>query len=211
MRIIVSFGRALEAGLLLGLLLASSVSCSTDLYPDHYGECSVSLEELSQILSSLPLGRDQLREVHSAVSSSTGNGYDEEYTMSDLLSSPGAGVGEGPQTRAGESSWDRPMRDLIREYLEGRYETRSGEDFTPEEYLEALAGSDAQIYWPYSESWDGTSYPVITFDPQADTDSNVGYEMSEDGVLSEMVVTEETARLRPVWIVNRNDDSAFKT
>ena len=45
----------------------------------------LTLEEVAQILSSVDLGASQMGEVYDAVSSSTGNGYDEEYTMKDLF------------------------------------------------------------------------------------------------------------------------------
>lgn len=202
---------ALKAGLLLLPLLVGIVSCKDEILPDRYGECSVSLEELADILSRLPIGQEQMDEVFAAVSSSSGNGYDEEYMMADLFDSPGSGVGEAPATKAGEPRWERPMRALIEEYLSHRYETRAGEDYSTEEYIAALMDSDAQIYWPYSESWDGVTLPVITFDPQTTAYANIGYELCADGSVVETVVTEEVARERPVWVVNRNDDSAFPT
>ena len=55
---------------------------------------AVRLEEVAEILSLLPLETAQLNEVYEAVTSSSGNGYDEEYTMKDLFQRPGAGVGD---------------------------------------------------------------------------------------------------------------------
>ena len=72
-----------------------------------------------------------------------------------------------------------------------------------DEYLAALQDSDIQIYWPYSERWDGTQLPVITYDPGYDTDVNIGYEVSinDDGSRSirEMEVNEELAKERKKW------------
>ena len=48
----------------------------------------ITLEEVARILSSVDIGSSQMGEVHDAVTSSTGNGYDEEYTIlriSDIL------------------------------------------------------------------------------------------------------------------------------
>ena len=47
----------------------------------------ISLEEVAQLLSSLPIGTEQLSEVHGAVSSSEGNGYDSEYRMMEVFRS----------------------------------------------------------------------------------------------------------------------------
>ena len=32
-----------------------------------------------------------------------------------------------------------------------------------------------QIYWPYSENWDGKDLPIITFDPEDGAKTNIGY------------------------------------
>jgi len=184
---------------------------------------AVELQDVARILTAVELGQEQLREVHDAVSFSSGNGYDEEYTMSHLFGSPGAGVGDDVATKA-EASYSRPLRSLIEDYLRGVAGTRaSGADggvsstdgaasvpglsgVSAEEYIAALSSSDVQIYWPYSERWDGEEAPVITFDPESETEVNTGYAVNADGSLTEVVVDEEMALERPVWVVNRNDD-----
>lgn len=174
---------------------------------------AIVLEEVAEIFASIPIGPEQMAEVRDAVSSSTENGYDEEYTMQSLLESPGTGVGE---TKASVKEYGTPLRDLLRAAVEDRFATRSGSFATRSgapadaaEYIEALASSDVQIYWPYSELWSGSGSPVITYDPRDNSETNVGYEMSPDGSVREIVVDERTAMERPVWVVNYNDDSAF--
>ena len=78
----------------------------------------VALDRVAAMLSELPLEPEHYREVHSAVESSSGNGYDEEYTMSDLFASPGKGVGDS-RTKAATVSkaYGRPLRELIREHV----------------------------------------------------------------------------------------------
>lgn len=202
----------------------SAVSCGekpvieNPAIPD---KVEIRTEDIALLLSELPIGSEQLEEVHDAVCASAGNGYDEEYTMSDLFRSPGAGVGDAvletrgiPVTRA----YSEPIRDMITEYLSSAA-TRSdsgfnglGESITPEEYLEALRSSGLQIYWPYSEKWDGETMPVLTFDPRSSSDVNVGYlpYVAEDGSrrIREVTVDEEYASEHPVWVVNTNDDSS---
>ena len=68
--------------------------------------------DVARMLSLLPLGSDQLREVYDAVSSSTANGYDEEYMMSDLLTAPGAGVGD-VRGKSRKQLYSTPIRSLI--------------------------------------------------------------------------------------------------
>lgn len=166
----------------------------------------ITLEEVAEILSTVPLGAEQMAEVRDAVGSSTDNGYDEEYTMRSLFESPGTGVGE---TKAATKAYGTPLRDLLRAAVEERFATRSGVPADASEYIEALTSSDVQIYWPYSEMWDGSSTPVITYDPRSNAESNVGYETAPDGSVREIVVNEQVAQERPVWVINYNDDSAF--
>ena len=80
----------------------------------------IPLEDVAAILSEIPLGTEQLREVSDAVSASSGNGYDEEYTMQDLFRSPGAGVGDDRLPESGRTAgraYSTPIRELIREHI----------------------------------------------------------------------------------------------
>ena len=170
----------------------------------------LSLEEVARVLSSVDLGASQMGEVHDAVTSSTGNGYDEEYTMRDLFSQPGAGVGDAP-TKAGKT-YETPLRQLLSEAVLARYGTKaSDEGVDAGTFLQALTESDVQIYWPYSDKWDGADAPVITFDPEDNSDKNVGFVTEADGTVRSVIVDEQMARDRPVWVVNRNDDSSYRT
>lgn len=193
---------------------AALTACDGPVTPDPAPDRPpVTLQEMAAILSSLPLSADNMREVHDAVLSSSQNGYDEEYMMSSLFTSPGSGVGDEPSsTRA--ASYGTPLRDLIRARLEETAATRSGGGTAMgvDECIEAIASSTMQIYWPFSESWDGARLPVITFDPGSESLTNMGFEIVHEGgdfMAREVVVDEELARMRPVWIVNDNDDSAY--
>ena len=174
----------------------------------------VRLEEVAEILSMLPIDRSQLDEVHQAVVHSSGNGYDEEYTMKDLFTNPGAGVGDS-QTKA-QGHYTEPLRDLIEDYVYSSHFTKaSSGHMDPDEFLDALMGSDIQIYWPFSEEWDGETMPVVTFDPEDGAEVNVGYRIvvGDDGFrqVEEVIVDEEMAEKVPVWVVNRNSDSGYTT
>jgi hypothetical protein len=196
------------------LLLLALISCERfPVVEDPEAPSPVSLEELARIFSCLPLEQEHLEEVHTAVNSSLEYGYDEEYTMKDLFSSPGAGVGaRSAGTKAPAERWAHPLRALLEDYLEKSFATRSGDaPGSAAEYISALTQSDLQIYWPYSDYWDGSSLPVVTFDPGGTLEANIGYEMHPDGSVREVVVTERMAMERPVWVMNRNDDSGYET
>lgn len=173
----------------------------------------IALDEVAGLLSLLPLHTAQLTEVHDAVTSSSSNGYDEEYTMSNLFRNPGSGVGDETLTRTSRQ-YALPLRDLIEEYVRSEYPTRSSGGFTdPDRFLKALEESDVQIYWPFSENWDGEHMPIITYDPENESSWNVGYKISleEDGShhVEKVMVDEEMAKTSPVWVVNRNSDSEY--
>ncbi|MBO4671462.1 MAG: hypothetical protein J5640_06435, partial [Bacteroidales bacterium] len=76
-----------------------------------------------------------------------------------------------------------------------------------------LAGTDYQLYWPYSSDWDGETFPIITFDPGSGIETNYGYmlSISPDGarIVDSVYVDEALAMKRPVWVFNSNSDAAF--
>lgn len=212
--------------------LLAAVACEPVDGPwNENGREQIRLSDVARIFSELPVGTEQIGEVFDAVSGSSDNGYDEEYTMQDLFREPGSGVGDHAvkgrplhaPTKADARTYQVPLRDMLRAALESRAAaTKSiglsaSDDIlgrtSPDDYLDMLQDSDIQIYWPYSQEWDWKTTPVITFDPEDGAERNIGYEtvVSEDGVRSvrEVVVTEEMARERPVWVINRNDDSAY--
>lgn len=184
------------------------------------GPAGPPLSEIAGLLAELPFGPEHVREVHNAVSASSENGYDEEYTMANLFSVPGSGVGdEHTGTKAAE--YANPVSDLIREHLLSKARTKSaagGRTFENEEdvekYIEALASSDIQVYWPFSDRWNGSGeIPVITFDPENESTTNIGYRIRRTGEgmteVDTVVVDEKMAEENPVWVVNRNSDSGF--
>ena len=203
----------------LSLIMLAAASCEIlDNDPDKHvkdeDSTYVGLEEVAELLALIPLKSSHVNEVHDAVTSSSGNGYDEEYTMKDLFERPGAGVGD-LEVRSG-AIYENPLRDLIKEHVYGMAATRSGADvLDPDRFLEELMSSDIQIYWPFSDSWDGEGMPIITYDPEDGSDKNMGYRLvvNDDGSRSveSLVVDEALAEAEPVWVVNRNSDAGYAT
>lgn len=169
-----------------------------------------SLSEVAQIIASLPIEAEQLMEVSDAVRSSSYNGYDEEYTMRDILRNPGTGVGEKPSKTKAES-YGTPIRSLLDAYFSNKYSTKAGgtDRSAVETSLAALESSDIQVYFPYHSSVDASRLPVVTFDPGTSAQTNIGYCMNPDGSVEELVVNEAMARERPVWVINNNDDRDY--
>ncbi len=190
----------------LGVLFVALEGCDKQreeapLLPQESPRSVIMLEDVAQLLSTLPLGVEQMVEVQDATGASAGNGYDEEYRMRDLFASPGRGVGETADTKAGK--YGRPLRDLLREALA----TKAADDG----WLDSLALSDVQIYWPGADTWDGRQLPIITYDPGDGALENEGYELLPDGSARKVMVDEPMAAERPVWVVNRNSDADYKS
>lgn len=167
----------------------------------------LSLSQMARIFAALPIEDEQMQEVHAAVNGSMGKGYDEEYTLQNLLSAPGCGLGE-KATKA--TPYKRPLRDLLSEYLNRH--TKADDGPSPEQILRELENSDYQIYWPYSEEWDGKTMPVITYDPVYTTEYNYGYRMRRDKTTGQIqvdtiLVDEAMAMETPVWVINNNRDA----
>lgn len=204
---------------LLCLLLLLSCNRIPEPVEDR-DNAALPLDQVAQMLSELPMEPVHFREVHRAVASSSGNGYDEEYMMRDLFASPGRGVGEEDSGKSGNSVEEQskslsdilPLRDLIIQYAENRAATKAS-GFDPGLWLESLSSSDIQIYWPYSEDWDGETQPVFTYDPGDGSQVSVGWKVDTDerGVrtVRKIEVDEKYAAAYPVWVVNRNSDSGY--
>ena len=204
---------------LLCLLLLLSCNRIPEPVEDR-DNAALPLDQVAQMLSELPMEPVHFKEVHRAVSSSSGNGYDEEYMMRDLFASPGRGVGEEDSGKSGNSVEEQskslsdilPLRDLIIQYAENRAATKAS-GFDPGLWLESLSSSDIQIYWPYSEDWDGETQPVFTYDPGDGSQVGVGWKVYTDerGARSvrKIEVDEKYAAAYPVWVVNRNSDSGY--
>ena len=204
---------------LLCLLLLLSCNRIPEPVEDR-DNAALPLDQVAQMLSELPMEPVHFKEVHRAVSSSSGNGYDEEYMMRDLFASPGRGVGEEDSGKSGNSVEEYskslsdilPLRDLIIQYAENRAATKAS-GFDPGLWLESLSSSDIQIYWPYSEDWDGETQPVFTYDPGDGSQVGVGWKVDTDerGVrtVRKIEVDEKYAAAYPVWVVNRNSDSGY--
>ena len=157
---------------------------------------SVSPESVARMLSGIPITIDQVFEVFQGVEASSDIGYDEEYTFEKILAN---------NCRSSSGS----IGQMISDHVAASVATRSSD------FLEELASSGLQIYWPYSDCWDKTTIPVITFIPEGDKDTNIAFcrELLPDGtpVVKELMVDERYAKEHPVWVVNWNEDAGAVT
>ena len=205
--------------LLSAAILLMSVSCEKEtagVWPD--GRPSYDdgiLEEVAVFLSDVVSDSEVLDEVHSAVTESYECGYDEEYLFSNVVNCPGRGTGFRSVKAEGGYGEGALFRSLV-STLDGRtgfpgvHVKSAG---TGKAFLDSLASSDIQIYWPYSENWDGASLPVVTFDHGLDKDWNYGFILRKDAsgekLVSRVLVDEAYAKEHPVWVVNLNKDRSY--
>lgn len=207
----------MKKGLFISVVMSVLLTCACERtydYKDEFPEDDsvpyVRLDEVAQVLSMVPLQISQMNEVHDAVTSSSVNGYDEEYLMKTLFVAPGTGVGE-KDMRSGKS-YEKPLWKLIEEQVKSMSATKSL-SMDADAFLNLLTESDVQIYWPFSEEWDGETLPVVTFDPEDGASMNNGYKLviEDDGSrhVETVVVDEAMAKEVPVWVVNRNDDAGY--
>ena len=157
----------------------------------------VTPESVARMLSEMSLSIDQVQEVFQGVESSSTNGFDEEYTFENLLETRSEGLTKGN------------LGQMISDHVAGSVATRASD------FIGELASSGLQIYWPYSDSWDGETMPVITFIPDDGSESNIAFsrELLPDGmpVVKELVVDEAYAMMHPVWVVNWDEDAGAIT
>ena len=155
------------------------------------------LSSIASILSHISINNDICKEVHEAVSSATDNGLDESYYFQEILK-------EGNNKIATRSGNPSSLGTLIKNYFANPI-TRSADADAIN--LDLLAKSDIQIYWPYSEDWDGKTLPAITYAPEdEDQEWNYAYKKNGDKI-DTIIVNEEYMEKNPVWIINKSDIS----
>ena len=164
----------------------------------------IDLQEVAQLLAGAGFDKAQADEVYAAVSSSSDNGYDEEYTLRDVFSSPGSGVGDSP-SKDDKPVFETPLRTLLEAAVREKYGTKSAGGVDADIYLETLQSSDVQIYWPFSENWDGSTLPLVAAAPEDKSELVWGWDSNGEKI----ALDEKTASEQPVWVINRNNDAGF--
>ncbi len=195
------------------VLLASQACDKTDpailSAPEPVVTQGFTPRSVARMLSEIPLSIDQVKEVWDGVNASSANGYDEEYTFRDMFAYPGSGLGDERLGTRSAVEYSEPLCDMVSMHLGESVATRSSG------LIADLSSSDLQIYWPYSEKWDGKAMPVITFRPELNLESNVGFmrEALPNGqtIIKEIMVDEHFAMSHPVWVVGWNEDAGAMT
>ena len=186
--------------ILLVLLILSA--CSSEEVPtpepfpnENYVYNPDSVSDIAKAFVNLQPDIEMCREVHAATQKAISLGLDESYYFVEMF-------GKGEKiTKTSE------IQRQILSKLESLSDTNNIKQ------LFASVSSDShylrhyQIYWPYSQSWDGNTLPAITFkikeSPSIRQDSNIGYRFI-NGNVEEVRVDDGYAQMYPVWIINYN-------
>ena len=104
---------------------------------------------IADLMTSIPLTEEIVNEVFSAVTNGIENGIEESYYFADVLS-------ESAKSATRSTNSESKLGAEIRRILN----TTPSNSNIDNDILEF---GDYQIYWPYSEDWDGKTKPVITF------------------------------------------------
>ncbi|GBU08150.1 hypothetical protein AwDysgo_14810 [Bacteroidales bacterium] len=194
-------------GLAIALML---LACSQDenlIYSDytitkeHDSEVQ-KMQSIAYLITALSDQQDIVQEVKAAVDNSMEYGQDEQLRLIDVLNQ-----GESKMLKSAANS---PLAQGIRRKLQENSTGKMAKS-TENNLLEAFMMQGAvQIYWPYSENWDGKTIPVVAFDPRNGNDWSYAYRKGElsNGVYyidSSCIVNDEYAMKNPVWIININE------
>ena len=149
------------------------------------------LENIAKLLASIDFDNNEVKKIHGGVTTALNNGLHEVYFMKELMGEDCKVVKETDQTRV--------FVDFIKSQVENKSLSQALSYYREFENDEKL-----QIYWPFSENWDGKTKPVISYLPDDNSqDKNIGY-YYEGGELKSVVVDREYAKTHPVWIVNES-------
>lgn len=154
---------------------------------------------VAQLLASIEIDAVIMNEVKKGIDRSVNYGLDEEFRFTDMLK-----PSDSKLCRMREES------SLIRKMSEKMSNVLTKTSISPSIFFEYLSKNDIQIYWPYSEDWDGHTLPVITFSPEkSNEDWNYGYKQvkKSDGtiIIDTVIVDEMYVMENPVWIINKNE------
>ncbi len=154
------------------------------------------LNSIALTVADIADSKEIFNEIHSAVNVSLTTGLDEQYRFKDILYPSESKI---PSLKSSKTS-DFGIK------FKNAIQTNSLKSSSLTDIETFILNEDVQIYWPYSEEWDGVAEPVITFDPILDVSENIGFKrvLQEDGSIriDTVIVNDDFAFNNPVWIIN---------
>lgn len=178
------------------VMLAFTYSCKEEVatiekqtYTKDEIELVSKLKETSLTLCNIVNSPEVVTEVNSIVKINIDYGRDEEARFRDLIGAEKS-VFFDETTKQKSPALNRVLRSKVASIYE------------------YLVNNDIQIYWPYSENWDGISTPLITYAPFDENQTTVyAYKANANGLIDSVLIDENYAKNNPVWIINQNETS----
>lgn len=195
----------LLTNLCLSLLFISIYSCSkselyiVEQYNNEIGSISIKRENpILNLMLKASNEKDIVEAMHKEALSSLGIGLEESVYFNDILS-------DDASTRVVSE------KSILKNFINSNISLK-GEALRTTTFNDVFEINDVEIYWPYSEDWDGVSQPVIVFNNNNDNqyiedDKTYAYKFIKDGdtyIVDTLVVDENYAENNPVWVINKN-------
>jgi hypothetical protein len=158
------------------------------------------LESVAQIVCHTAENISDCEEVKSGVDANIYYGQDEELRFRDILSPKESKFLKSASTIVNFSN------KLSDAFIGNNLKSANVEGDDLETFV---LNNNVQVYWPYSEDWDGVELPTITFNPLLPIDENIGFKkvFLSDGsyIIDTVIVNEKYCMNHPVWIINQNE------
>lgn len=158
------------------------------------------LECLSKVFSIVCLDDNTRKEINQFVIESIRRGLDEQLYFKDIY------CAKSKDTRSRNNSYSN-LEKRINAALSIASGTRSL-SMASKDLSSILKNEDMELYWPYSENWDGIESPVVTFAPIDDRiiDDVIAYAYDEElNSFVELMVNESYAMNHPVWVIRLSE------
>ncbi|MDE5585068.1 MAG: hypothetical protein K2I92_01865 [Muribaculaceae bacterium] len=143
----------------------------------------------------------EAKRIHMAVKRSLSMGLDEIYYLKEYASlSPSSNkvFQEEP------SEVSRKFRlDFQKSNLEYNSENSTQ---TTQQAVNLFNHERLEIYWPYSDNWDGVTTPVVAYAPKSlSALHTIGYIYTKMGVPTQVRVDEAYCQQHPVWLITESE------
>ena len=143
---------------------------------------------------------EEAHKIHNAVSDALSAGLDEIYYLKEYTANS---VSENKVSKEQPTEISKMLRTALCEL--DNLNTPDISTRSSSNPINLFNHERLEIYWPYSDKWDGTTTPVVAYAPtDLSSFSTEGYILI-NGTLQRVTVTEEYCMNHPVWLITENE------
>lgn len=184
--------------------IRTNKSGSSNTYTDEQREALC--KHISYILTEVIKTKEVTQEIMIGVQSDMYEDEDESIAIYDLLNPAQSNI-TAFQQNASTMKFEQAFENA---FLAGNYLfAQNYANVAYQELLDFIQQDVVFIYFPYSENWDGTEKPTLTYNTTAEVDENLGFEpiMSNGAIVSftKVMVNDDYAETHAVWIVKSKE------